>query len=195
MALVLYSRGSVLTVWEKQIEQWEPLTLTEPGMTRFVITMRQAVHLIETALDTMEGGEVFIPQLPACTMEDLAHAAFPGHDECSVRVTMYTGLRPGGEKRHELLLSGEEATRAVDLTGVSIVLPHLATWREKSIWAHEPKAAPVLRSSQGAALLPYVHSFNSTSACSSQKRMPISRYIVAAVVRCSRACSGLPVRR
>jgi hypothetical protein len=73
-------------------------------MTRFVITMRQAIHLIESALNTMEGGEVFIPMLPACTRP---------------------GLRPGGENRHELLMSGEEATRAVDLTGVSIVLPTL----------------------------------------------------------------------
>jgi FlaA1/EpsC-like NDP-sugar epimerase len=81
-------------------------------------------------------------------MENLAEAAFPGHAP-----HVYTGLRPGGEKRHELLMSGEEAARAVDLTGVSIVLPHLATWREKSMWAHEPKAAPVLRSSQFAEQL------------------------------------------
>jgi FlaA1/EpsC-like NDP-sugar epimerase len=120
---------------------------SEPGMTRFVITMRQAVHLIETALNTMEGGEVFIPVLPACAMEDLAEAAFTYDGR------MYTGLRPGGEKRHELLMSGEGASRAVDLTGVSIVLPHLATWREKSVWDHEPKATPVLHSSQFAEQL------------------------------------------
>lgn len=114
--------------------------------------MRQAVHLIESPLGTMEGGEVVIPMLPAATMEDLATAAaglpvapYPGR--------IYTGLRPGGGKRHELLMSGEEATRAVDLEGISIILPHQATWREKSVWDHEPKAAPVLRSSQFAEQL------------------------------------------
>jgi hypothetical protein len=92
---------------------------------------------------------VFIPMLPACMMEDLA-AAFMGE---LIGPWIYTGLRPGGEKRHELLMSGEEAVRAVDLTGVSIVLPHLATWREKSRWDLQPKAAPVLRSSQFAEQL------------------------------------------
>jgi UDP-N-acetylglucosamine 4,6-dehydratase len=82
---VLWSRGSVLTVWENQ----DVRTLTEPGMTRFVITMGQAVHLIESALNTMEGGEVFIPQLPACTMEEPAECGLPlagcGHrDVCHV---------------------------------------------------------------------------------------------------------------
>jgi FlaA1/EpsC-like NDP-sugar epimerase len=92
----------------------------------------------------MEGGEVFTPKLPACTMENLA-IAFRGG--LARQPVILTGLRPGGEKHHELLMSGEEALRAVDLTGLSIVLPHLATWREKSVWDHEPKAAPVLRSS------------------------------------------------
>jgi hypothetical protein len=50
-------------------------------------------------------------------------------------------------------MSGEEAARAVDLTGISIVLPHQATWREKNRWAHEPTAASVLRSSQFAEQL------------------------------------------
>ena len=83
-------------------------------------------------------------------MEDLAWAVTDPRNSLEQH---YTGLRPGGEKRHELLMSGEEASRAVDLTGVSIVLPHLATWWEKSVWAHEPKAAPVLRSSQFAEQL------------------------------------------
>jgi FlaA1/EpsC-like NDP-sugar epimerase len=91
-----------------------------------------------------------VPQLPACTVEDLAIAAY---GDVGRQPMVVTGLRPGGEKRHELLMSGEEAQRAVDLTGVSIVLPHLATWREKSRWDLEPKAAPVLRSSQFAEQL------------------------------------------
>jgi hypothetical protein len=89
--------------------------------------MRQAVKLIDSAVNTMEGGEIFIPQLPACMVETLAEAAFPGHAP-----HLYTGLRPGGEKRHELLMSGEEAARAVDphdFPGVSIVLPHLRSPR------------------------------------------------------------------
>ena len=63
MPNVLYSRGSVLTVWEQQLKDGQPLTLTEPGMPQFIITMGQAVRLIETAPDTMEGGEIFAGRL------------------------------------------------------------------------------------------------------------------------------------
>lgn len=129
---VLYSRGSVLNTWTWQAENGMPSTLTAPGMTRFVISMRGAINLIESALFAMEGGEVFVPTLPACAMEDLAEAV--GVARTGINWP-YTGLRPGGEKMHEMLMSTEEATRALDAAGVNVILPHSATWREKSAWS------------------------------------------------------------
>lgn len=129
---VLYSRGSVLNTWQQQIEQKQPLTLTAPGMTRFLITMQQAIGLIGSALFAMEGGEVFVPTLPACTMENLAIAAY---GDVGRQPMVVTGLRPGGEKMHEMLLSAEETTRALDAAGINVILPHSATWREKSAWS------------------------------------------------------------
>jgi UDP-N-acetylglucosamine 4,6-dehydratase len=127
----LGSRGSVVHTWRGQ---GDVLTLTEPGMTRFIVTMNQAVEFITGAIDAMEGGEVFVPyRLPAVQMEDLAWAV------CSGAQFVYAGLRPGGEKRHESLLSAEESTRTVE---PGILLPHLSTWRAKSQWEHEPLVGP-----------------------------------------------------
>lgn len=123
---VLYSRGSVLNVWREQ-----GLVLTGKGMTRFLITMQQAIALIETALDNMEGGEVFVPTLSSCAMENLAEAVFPDYPRSSYA---YSGLRPGGEKMHEMLLSAEEDMRCARWKDINIILPHSATWREKSNW-------------------------------------------------------------
>ena len=86
---------------------------------------------------------MFVPTLPSAAMEDLAQAV------CTNAEYIYTGLRPGGEKMHELLLSVEEANRSVYLPhalfsglGLNIVLPAQSTWREKSVWEGESKAAP-----------------------------------------------------
>lgn len=126
----LGSRGSVIHTWRGQ---GDVLTLTEPGMTRFIITMEQAVGVIDAALIAMEGGEVFVPyKLRAAQMEDLAQAI------CTGATYIYSGLRPGGEKMHELLLSAEESTRTRE---PGILLPHLSTWRSKSEWEHEPRIA------------------------------------------------------
>lgn len=147
---VLYSRGSVLNVWHEQVRQRLPLTLTAPGMTRFLITMQQAIALIEEALISMEGGEVFVPTLPACTVEDLAIATY---GDVSRQPMIVTGLRSGGEKMHEMLLSAEEAQHSVELRGKTVILPYSATWREKSMWEQEPSAAPFTRSSDTAQRL------------------------------------------
>jgi len=136
---VLGSRGSVVHVWRGQ---GDTLTLTEPGMTRFILTMPQAVAFVGDVLDCMEGGEVFVPyKLPSATLEDLAHATRPGAEH------HYTGRRPGGEKMHELLLSYEESTRTVE---PGVMLPHTSLWREESAWANEPRIEPGEVSSLGA---------------------------------------------
>jgi UDP-N-acetylglucosamine 4,6-dehydratase len=128
---VLGSRGSVVHLWRGQ---GNTLTLTEPGMTRFIITMTQAVALVDKALEKMEGGEIFVPDLPACEMEDLATAV---NIHAGIE---YVGLRPGGEKMHETLMTDEEAGRAVVVEeGVYAILPHTSRWR--TTWP-EAVAAP-----------------------------------------------------
>lgn len=123
----LGSRGSVVGVWRSQMAQGSPLTLTDPRMTRFLITLPQAVQMIETALEKMEGGEIFVPQLKAAKMTDLMWAV---HGDGGFRV-QETGLRPGGEKLHETLMTDEEAQRAIPRPGYSIIPPEIHPWRLK----------------------------------------------------------------
>jgi len=143
---VLYSRGSVLNTWTWQAENGMALTITEPKATRFLITMKQAIWLIEDALAHMEGGEIFVPTLPACSIVTLAEAVSGEFGY------LYSGLRPGGEKLHETLLSADEAAHSVD-SGCSVILPHISPWRTSSKWAHEPKSHPFARSSDTALQL------------------------------------------
>lgn len=141
---VLGSRGSVVHVWRTQPL---PLTVTDPLATRFIVTMPQAVGLVMDALLEMQGGEIFVPRLPATSVLALAEAVRPG---------MYyveSGLRPGGEKRHETLLTAEEAERAVDVGRVSIVPPFFHPWTEKPAWANEAKVERSARTSESAPRL------------------------------------------
>jgi UDP-N-acetylglucosamine 4,6-dehydratase len=122
---VLGSRGSVVTVWKQQMAQGKPLTLTNPEMTRFLITFPRAIQLIEDALESMEGGEVFVPRLKATSM--MALASVMGADKYEI-----VGLRPGGEKLHETLMTEEEIKRAVlAVEDTSIIPPELFPWREE----------------------------------------------------------------
>lgn len=129
---VLGSRGSVVHTWREQYRKGLPLTLTHPDMTRFVITMPQAVAAIEWALGRMEGGEVYVPRLPAALMLDLA-CAIAGTDEYPATLS---GLRPGGEKMYETLITVEELGRAS--RGVTedyfTLRPYLHPWR--AAWPH-----------------------------------------------------------
>lgn len=132
---VLGSRGSVIHVWRQKHESdsWGRVPspeVTHPDMTRFVITMPDACRAVAWALGVMEGGEVFVPELPACGILDLLEAT------TGTRQHTITGLRPGGEKLHETLLTLEESSRTVDTReGFWVVRPHLHQWRESVPWA------------------------------------------------------------
>lgn len=127
---VLGSRGSVVTVWRKQIAEGKPLTLTSPEMTRFLITFAQAVELIEDALGSMEGGEIFVPRLKATTMPDLLRAVWSLGPLSATTI----GLRPGGEKLHETLMTEEEIKRAVMAADdVAIIPPETFPWRQEIV--------------------------------------------------------------
>lgn len=122
---VLGSRGSVIHVWRAQAAAGGPLTLTNVEMTRFVIRLRDAVALVEHALDAMQGGEVFVPVLRAMRLADLVRVMAADAGGLDVRLT---GLRPGGEKRHEQLLSEEEIGRTL-LDGEHLVVtPAVRSW-------------------------------------------------------------------
>lgn len=119
---VLWSTGSVLPHWEAQQASGSPLRITDPIMTRFVMTVQQAVDFVWHGLTHMTGGELFVPRLPSCTLADLAQAFAPDGP------TTVTGPRPGGEKYHERLLGQEEMHRTVLQDGAYVVLPSRRGW-------------------------------------------------------------------
>ena len=123
---VVGSRGSVVPVFRQQVSEGR-LTITDERMTRFWITLEQAVDLVLFALDNMVGGEVFIPKIPSMRVVDLAEAMAPGLPREIV------GIRPG-EKLHELLLTVDESRHAVDADGVYVVLPEHPWWDDHPRW-------------------------------------------------------------
>lgn len=127
---VIGSRGSVVELWREAVKANEPIEITDERCTRFWITMPQAVQLIQDALALMDGGEIFVPDLPSMRITDLAEAIAPGHPR------FVTDLRPGGEKLHEALLNSEEVTRTFELLEyrfditrrVYVIMPSLRYW-------------------------------------------------------------------
>ncbi len=109
---VMYSRGSVIPLFVKQIQEGKELTVTEPQMTRFLMSLDESVDLVEHAFLHAEPGDLFVRKAPASTVEVLAKAvgSLLGRDDPQVTTI---GIRHG-EKMHETLLSAEEAARASD---------------------------------------------------------------------------------
>ncbi|MDR0848360.1 MAG: polysaccharide biosynthesis protein [Propionibacteriaceae bacterium] len=109
---VMYSRGSVIPVFEKQALAGEPLTLTVPDMTRYLMSLEDSVTLVEHAFSHAQPGDLFVMKAPASTVEVLARAVASlfGNDDPQIRVI---GARHG-EKMHETLLGEEEMVKAVD---------------------------------------------------------------------------------
>ena len=123
---VVGSRGSVVPLFKKQAETGR-LTVTDERMTRFWITLDQAVDLVLFALDHAAGGEVFIPKIPSMKVTDLAEAIAPGVPRD------VTGIRPG-EKLHEILLTGDESRHSVETEDVYVVLPEHPWWTDEPRW-------------------------------------------------------------
>ena len=109
---VMCSRGSVIPLWIEQIKQGNPITITEPSMTRFIMSLEEAVDLVIFAFENGTSGDILVQKAPACTIETLAKAVtelfHPGHE---IRVI---GIRHG-EKMYETLLTNEECANAIDL--------------------------------------------------------------------------------
>ena len=110
---VMCSRGSVIPLWIDQIKQGNLITLTEPSMTRFIMSLEEAVDLVLFAFEHGENGDLLIQKAPACTIQTQAEAVcelFGGKKE-DIKVI---GIRHG-EKMYETLLTNEECAKAIDL--------------------------------------------------------------------------------
>ena len=109
---VMCSRGSVIPLWIDQIKAGTPITITEPSMTRFIMSLEEAVDLVLFAFENGESGDILVQKAPACTIETLAKAVtglFAPEHEIKV-----IGIRHG-EKMYETLLTNEECANAIDL--------------------------------------------------------------------------------
>lgn len=111
---VMCSRGSVIPLFIDQIKQGLPLTVTEPKMTRFIMSLEEAVELVLFAFENAEPGDIMVQKAPACTIEVLAQAVKElFHADNEVKII---GIRHG-EKMYETLLTNEECARAIDMGG------------------------------------------------------------------------------
>ena len=109
---VMYSRGSVIPMFVNQLQSGNPLTLTDPEMTRFLMSLAESVDLVEYAFLNANPGDIYVKKAPGATVEVLARAvaSLLGNDDPEIKVI---GARHG-EKMHEALLSSEEIAKAVD---------------------------------------------------------------------------------
>ena len=110
---VMCSRGSVIPLWIEQIRAGKPITITDPTMTRFIMSLEEAVDLVLFAFEHGETGDILVQKAPACTIKTQAEAVCElfGGDKENIKVI---GIRHG-EKMYETLLTNEECANAIDL--------------------------------------------------------------------------------
>ena len=110
---VMCSRGSVIPLWIEQIRAGKPITITDPNMTRFIMSLDEAVDLVLFAFENGQSGDILVQKAPACTIQTQAEAVCRlfGGDEDNIKII---GIRHG-EKMYETLLTNEECANAVDL--------------------------------------------------------------------------------
>ena len=124
---VLGSRGSVIPIFREQIKKGGPVTLTDPDMTRFIMSIKEAVRLVIESAFLARGGEVFVTKMPVIRIEDLAQVMIQelapgyGHNPEDIRIEII-GTK-AGEKLYEELMSDEETRRTVELERYFAVLP------------------------------------------------------------------------
>lgn len=124
---VLGSNGSVIPIFQQQIKNGGPVTITDPNMTRFIMSLQQAVSLMTNVVEFARGGEVFVTKMPAIKIIDLAEvmiselAPIYGHEPEKIQIEEI-GTKPG-EKLYEELMSEEETRRAIELKDYYVVLP------------------------------------------------------------------------
>lgn len=126
---VMGSRGSVIPLFKRQIKAGGPVTITDPTMTRFMMSMSQAVDLVFKSAKVSQGGEVFIFKMPTINISDLTEVLIDelapryGHRPENVNVETI-GIKPG-EKMYEELMTEDEAIRSLERDDMFIILPHI----------------------------------------------------------------------
>jgi UDP-N-acetylglucosamine 4,6-dehydratase len=130
---VMGSRGSVIPFFRKLAAEGKPLPITDKRMTRFWITLPQAVQFVVDSFDLMAGGELYVPRIPSMHLTDLVEAIAPGAE------TYEMGIRPG-EKLHEEMISEDDSRRTLLLDNRYVVLPTIADWGDFVAPKGEPLA-------------------------------------------------------
>ncbi len=111
---VMCSRGSVIPLWIDQIRAGNPITITDPSMTRFIMSLDEAVDLVLFAFEHGQNGDILVQKAPACTIETQAKAVLELFDKDHKSEIKIIGIRHG-EKKYETLLTNEECANAVDM--------------------------------------------------------------------------------
>jgi UDP-N-acetylglucosamine 4,6-dehydratase len=131
---VVGSRGSVVPIFIQQRENSNKLTITDPRMTRFWLSLDQCVRFVISNIETMHGGEVFVPKIPSTRIIDLARAIAPDAEIEEI------GIRPG-EKLHEIMISRDESRSTIELQDMFVVEPQSALWFRYD-WDKDGKSVP-----------------------------------------------------
>lgn len=121
---VVGSRGSVIPLFKRQIESGGPVTITDPAMTRFVLTLLDAIDLVFHAVERAAGGEIFVLKIPAALVADIAGVMVESLAPKKKIPIQSIGIRPG-EKIHEVLVSEAEAVRTIEEESTYVILPQI----------------------------------------------------------------------
>jgi FlaA1/EpsC-like NDP-sugar epimerase len=144
---VLGSRGSVIRIFQEQIKNGGPVTVTDKGMTRFIMTISRAVQLVLQGAKLACGGEVMVTKMEAIAIFDLAKAMinllapYYNYDLSSIKIK-FIGAKPG-EKLYEELMSQEEVSRSIELEDMFVILPAAKKVYENIQYKYSGKPRPV----------------------------------------------------
>ena len=127
---VMGSRGSVIPLFKRLYEEGKEIPITDPTMTRFWITLPQAVEFVVDSFRHMNGGELYVPRIPSMRIMDLVEAVAPGAE------TVTIGIRPG-EKLHEEMIAADDSYRTVQQDARYVVKPTVQEW-----WWQDPEGVP-----------------------------------------------------
>lgn len=126
---VMGTNGSVIPLFIDQIKRFNKVTITDPLMTRYFMSLDEAIKLLLKASELGTGGELFVMRMPACTIQDLAKVLIWHYGNKDTQIEII-GSRPG-EKKHEVLVSKEEATHTYELDNkYYIILPHKSDYKQ-----------------------------------------------------------------
>ena len=128
---VMGSRGSVIPFFRRLAGEGKPLPITDPRMTRFWITLPQAIQFVIDSFESMQGGELYVPRIPSMKIMDLVQAIAPGSE------TFEVGIRPG-EKLHEEMIASDDSYRTIRQDDRYVVQPTI-----KEYWFKEPAGESV----------------------------------------------------